>query len=212
MADRYRINQRSFPQISTGKNLDSVTNNLYRGFRKDQARYMRASSPNQFSTARPLSGFQSAAKSLFWKILPVSPCHSRFCEQLVVSPPSNLNEIKILAQRQKKIARVYPEFLGPPAGRLRSPYDSHQGHRFYRLRENYKYIHYCGRAALQEPALSLSKGPRKACGISVGFRRCVRASSWKIGASWKSGASAPRQSLPSGGLQPLWSMFLAAPV
>ena len=68
-----------FPQPSTTKIPLLVTNNLDREFQKAQALYMREGSPNPGSTSDLLHGPQSAAKSLLWNILQVSPCGSRFC-------------------------------------------------------------------------------------------------------------------------------------
>jgi hypothetical protein len=103
------IAQQSFPQISTARISISVTNNLYPRVWNEQAGYMRADPPSQFSTDGRLRVFDSAAKSLFRNILPVSPCGPRFCGQ--TNPPlsANLNEIRILDQSPKKMWRRYPK-------------------------------------------------------------------------------------------------------
>ena len=64
-------------------------------------------------------------------------------------------------------------------------------------------------------ALSLSKGPRKACAITVGFSVCVRTrlvdSQWhKTGWEMIQPQRGERAALTHT-LQPLWSMLLAGP-
>jgi hypothetical protein len=63
-----------FPQPSTERNPNPVTNDLYREFRKEQARYVR-----ELSNAGSYP--ESEAKSLFQNILAVSPYASRFYGQ-----------------------------------------------------------------------------------------------------------------------------------
>src|ERR1700727_770235 len=46
-----------------------------------------------------------AAKSLFWKILRISPCGSRFCTEHREYALPNLNKIKILENQPKKKLR-----------------------------------------------------------------------------------------------------------
>ena len=67
-----------FPQPSTTKIPLLVTNNLDREFQKAQAHYMREGSLNPNSTTDFLNGSHSAGNSLFWNILQISPCRSRF--------------------------------------------------------------------------------------------------------------------------------------
>ena len=94
-----------FPQSSTTIIPVPVTNNLDRGFQQEQTRYMRESSPNNFSTSAPLSGSHSQANPLFWNILAVSPCGSRFCPDPTRSLAHNCLRMNTLENRQKKIWR-----------------------------------------------------------------------------------------------------------
>jgi hypothetical protein len=68
---------------------------------------MREGSPIKFSTADPLSGSRTAAKSLFRNILAVSPCGSRFWGDQGVSPRGKFLWINTLEERMKKIRGIY---------------------------------------------------------------------------------------------------------
>jgi hypothetical protein len=63
---------------------------------------MRESSPIQFAKNSPVSGLQTEAKSLFRKILAISPDGSRFCPDRPISTNANSNEMRILGQYSKK--------------------------------------------------------------------------------------------------------------
>jgi hypothetical protein len=63
---------------------------------------MHAGSPNRRSTTDPLTSSECAAKSLFRKILAVSPCGSRFCTDRAPSPSSNCLKMNTLATSTKK--------------------------------------------------------------------------------------------------------------
>lgn len=91
-----------FPQPSTERIPIRVTNNLYRGFQKAQARYMRADCLNQFSTPDFRNSSQPERKSLPQNILAVSPFPSIFYPYLAESTPSNLLRMNTLRETQKK--------------------------------------------------------------------------------------------------------------
>ncbi len=67
---------------------------------------MRADSIHPIPTIDPHSGRSSAAKSLFWKILPVSPCGSRFWPDSIRYPPRKFLRMNILENEQKKYREV----------------------------------------------------------------------------------------------------------
>jgi hypothetical protein len=102
-----------FPQSSTTIIPVPVTNNLDRGFQQEQTRYMRESSPNNFSTSGPLSGSHSQAKSLFRNILAVSPYGSRFCPDPTRPLAHNFLRMNTLDNRQKKIWRDISQSKSP---------------------------------------------------------------------------------------------------
>ena len=91
-----------------------MTNDLYREFWKAQAAYMRDRSPKKFSNTDPAKRSQFAAKSLFWRILHVSPCGSGFYRRATAPPPRNSHKINILAQgAEKKCGAKIPISLHP---------------------------------------------------------------------------------------------------
>src|SRR5450631_2864040 len=102
-----------FPQSSTTIIPVPVTNNLDRGFQQEQTRYMRESSPNNFSTSAPLSGSHSQAKSLFRNILAISPCGSIFYPDPTRSIAHNYLRMNTLENRQKKYGETSPS-QSPP--------------------------------------------------------------------------------------------------
>ena len=53
---------------------------------------MRDDSPNQFAKNSPVIRLETEAKSLFRKILAISPYGSRFCPDRLVSANANSNE------------------------------------------------------------------------------------------------------------------------
>ena len=59
-------------------------------------------SPNQFAKNAPPSGLECEAKSLFRKILTISPYGSRFCPDRLISTNANSNEMRILGRYSKK--------------------------------------------------------------------------------------------------------------
>lgn len=63
---------------------------------------MREGSPNKFSTADPLSGSRTGAKSLFRNILAISPCDSIFCLHPALSPTRKLPRMSILGKEDEK--------------------------------------------------------------------------------------------------------------
>src|SRR6266536_1051228 len=63
---------------------------------------MREDSPNQLSTPGSLNGRRTQAKSLFWNILAVSPCSSRFCKDLDRSIPNKSLRMNILEKAREK--------------------------------------------------------------------------------------------------------------
>jgi hypothetical protein len=69
---------------------------------------MRGHSSSRLSSEGNLSTHDSAANSLFWKILPVSPFDPRFCGRKSGSSTSNFHEFNILRTeiRKKEIARI----------------------------------------------------------------------------------------------------------
>ena len=69
---------------------------------------MRGHSSSRLSSEGNLSTHNSAANSLFWKILPVSPFDPRFCGCKSGSSTRNFHEFNILRTeiRKKEIARI----------------------------------------------------------------------------------------------------------
>ena len=63
---------------------------------------MREASPNPFAKIAPGSGLEREAKSLFRKILAISPYGSRFCPDRLISSNANSNEMRILGRYSKK--------------------------------------------------------------------------------------------------------------
>ncbi len=59
------------------------------------------------STIKTVTPASYTAKSLFWKILEISPCDSRFCGLASRYPSSNLNKINILANGREKHSRSH---------------------------------------------------------------------------------------------------------
>jgi hypothetical protein len=71
------------------------------------------------------TGLQADHNSLFRNILPVSPCGSRFCRPIGLSPLGKSLGMNILAGSKKKIVRGYTET--PPVRALSlelSPYSA----------------------------------------------------------------------------------------
>ncbi len=67
---------------------------------------MRDASPNPFAKDSPVSGLRMLeAKSLFRKILAISPYGSRFCPNRRISTDANSNEMRILGRCSKKKCR-----------------------------------------------------------------------------------------------------------
>jgi hypothetical protein len=66
---------------------------------------MREGSLNRFSTTDPERGTESKRKSLFWNILAVSPCGSRFYADRALSVTHKFLGMNILAKPEKKIVR-----------------------------------------------------------------------------------------------------------
>jgi hypothetical protein len=64
---------------------------------------MRDGSPNHLFPAGSLAGFRPSAKSLFWNILAVSPCGSRFCQDRFRSKLPNPFGINILGSLTEKM-------------------------------------------------------------------------------------------------------------
>lgn len=107
--------------------FSSVTHVLYGDFQKAQACSMREGSANQFETTQPRTDapflassereqacpppvegcgfFRPRAKSLFRKILAISPCGSRFCEETSRPLRSNPLRMNILRESWKKTRR-----------------------------------------------------------------------------------------------------------
>jgi hypothetical protein len=63
---------------------------------------MHAGSFNLFSRTDPLTSSECAAKSLFQKILAISPCGSRFCADTGLSQPCKSLRMNILWIMKKK--------------------------------------------------------------------------------------------------------------
>ena len=82
-----------------------MTNNLDREFRKAQAHFMRTGSPHKLDS---IGGSQPEAKSLFRKILTISPCGSRFYRCHARSRASKSLEINILDRNGRNIRTVGP--------------------------------------------------------------------------------------------------------
>ena len=62
-------------------------------------------------TVPPLNELSSGAKSLFWNILPVSPCGSRFCVEWTATRTPKCFEMIILGKvKKKKLRRYYATF------------------------------------------------------------------------------------------------------
>ncbi len=79
---------------------------------------MRENSPNEYTNTVP-DGSPTATKSLFWKILPISPCGSGFCNRSMLSPPHKSLRMMILeTAAQKKIEGDFPAIA--PDGRCTS--------------------------------------------------------------------------------------------
>ena len=77
---------------------------------------MREGSPKKFYHGPTGGGFRSEAKSLFGKILDLSPCDSIFCPIAGIPGRAKFIETKILAEGyQKKYmhARPYETFTRP---------------------------------------------------------------------------------------------------
>ena len=92
-----------------------MTNDLYRKCRKVQARCMHNGFPNECSIVGLVGGSKPGSKSLFRKILPVSPCGSGFWQDRVPSPSHKSFEIKILEEwGEKKVGDHFT--LRPHAG------------------------------------------------------------------------------------------------
>lgn len=89
----------SFPQPSTERNPNPVTNDLYREFRKAQPYYVR-----KFSIAGSCSNPE--AKSLFQKILAVSPYASRFCRPHEIPAPASHLQSVFCPLTAKKMLRL----------------------------------------------------------------------------------------------------------
>ena len=89
-----------FPQPSTKRNPNPVTNNLYREFRKAQACYVR-----KFSTTG--SSSNPEAKSLFQKIVAVSPYASIFCRPREIPASASRLQSGFYPLTMKKILWVY---------------------------------------------------------------------------------------------------------
>jgi hypothetical protein len=76
---------------------------------------MRPGSPTEIKlTAPTLADSDSAANSLFRKILPISPFDPRFCGDEDRYPSGNYNRIKILRKEEKK-SEVKKIWGQPPA-------------------------------------------------------------------------------------------------
>ena len=67
---------------------------------------MRGSQINKFSTTDLVSGPQSEAKSLFRKILPISPCGSRFCPGSAIPRAYKSLGMSILRKMEKKHRQI----------------------------------------------------------------------------------------------------------
>ena len=68
---------------------------------------MRESSPNPFAKTLHVSVLKREAKSLFRKILAISPYSSRFCPDRLISVSGNSNEVRILGEcRQKNVMHI----------------------------------------------------------------------------------------------------------
>jgi hypothetical protein len=67
---------------------------------------MREGLPTNAPTSVQADGSQTAAKSLFWKILPLNPCGSRFCRYLMLSTMYKFLRMRILETRRKKNRRT----------------------------------------------------------------------------------------------------------
>ena len=94
-----------------------MTNDLYRKCRKVQSRCMHNGFPIECSTVALVGGSKPGSKSLFWKILPVSPCGSRSWPDRDPSPSHKSFEIKILEEwGEKKVGD--PFTLRPHAGSI----------------------------------------------------------------------------------------------
>jgi hypothetical protein len=80
---------------------------------------MRESQTNKFSPTEVVSGSQPEAKSLFRKILRISPCGSRFCPGSATPAPASPLGMSILGEWRKKIStdiRYDPGWLGHSVG------------------------------------------------------------------------------------------------
>jgi hypothetical protein len=108
-----------FPQPSTKRIPILVTNNLYREFRKEQARPMREGSPNKFPTAHPVS----CSKSLFRNILAASPSFSILYPCPAIPCNRKSFGMSILEGREQKKLRYYicPSLQNPGGRSLTTP-------------------------------------------------------------------------------------------
>ena len=79
-----------------------VTNDLYRKYRKAQARSMHNGFTNEWSIVDLLGHAITGAKSLFQKILAVSPCGSRFWRDRAPYPLHKSFAINTLENGAKK--------------------------------------------------------------------------------------------------------------
>ena len=94
-----------------------MTNDLYRKCRKVQARCVHNGFPNECSTVGLVGGSKPGSKSLFRKILSISPCGSRFWQDQDPSPSHKSFEIRILEEwGEKKVGD--PFTLRPHAGSI----------------------------------------------------------------------------------------------
>ena len=82
----------SFPQPSTERFPNLVTNNLYSENRKAHARLMREGSSKNFSIADSSNGSKSQAKSLLQNSLAATPCGSRFYLDSPYTAPASPKE------------------------------------------------------------------------------------------------------------------------
>jgi hypothetical protein len=64
---------------------------------------VREASPNQFTKNSLVRGLEGEAKSLFRKILAISPYGSRFCPDGLIPTNANSNEMRILGRYSKKM-------------------------------------------------------------------------------------------------------------